>query len=204
METSIDDNENIVDVFYYDYILTKAIEVYKSGISPSKAVTHLQIATILCKRIRAENIQLDQQLYLKEAYLKVLQMLKFYEDKFITNKYENDITVFLKGLECLKTIFNEFSEIKENLSFKKLCIVSLAIYNKIIAEGGKESIEKTKVWVFIKELQEKLNENDSGELKTLTDNFSQAAVSEYLKTIYFENPVMKKFTEFVISNINKG
>lgn len=196
-------DEFLVDVFYYDYILTKAIDVYKSGSSPNKAVAHLHIATILCKRIRAENLHLDRQLYLKEAYLKVLQMVKFYEDKFLTNKHGDDMTVFLKGFECLKTIINEYPEIKNDYEFKKLNTVCLVIYSKMSEDGGKENLEKGKIWPFIKMLHEEEMEKRREEFERLLSGFSVSKVFEYLKEIHFENPVMKRFAEYVTKSIDK-
>ncbi|ELA41743.1 uncharacterized protein VICG_01247 [Vittaforma corneae ATCC 50505] len=196
-------DEFLVDVFYYDYILSKAIEIYQSGSSPSIAATCLQIATVLCKRIRSEGLPLDKQLYLKEMYLKVLQMLRFYEDKFLQNRHGDDMAVFLKGFECFKTIINEYPKIKEDPDFQALSTVSLVIYKKISTQGGKECLEKEKIWSFVKMLIEEQSQARNADFDVLFNSFSEATVFDYLRRIHFKNPIMKKFTDYIKKGIDE-
>lgn len=199
---SITPDEFLVDAFYYDYIISRAIEIYQSGSSASMAATYLQIATVLCKRLRSENLPLDRQLYLKEAYLKALQMLRFYEDKFLQNKHGGDLAIFLKGFECLKTIVNEYPKIKDDPDFQAISTVSLVIYSKISLQGGKECLESERIWPFVRMLEEQ-SKTRQEDFDALFNDFSDAAIFEYLRRIHFKNPVMKKFADFVKKEIDE-
>jgi hypothetical protein len=192
----------IVDVFYYDFILTTCIDAYKKGTSINDASTHLQIATHLCRRIRNKNVLLDEQLYVKELYLKVLQMMKFYEDKFI-NKKCDDLSMFLKGFECLRVITNEFPEIKENQQFQKLGTVCVAIYKTAGMDKKEASTEDGKMFSCMNIMyNEKMSKNPK-ELEELIKGFSMAKVGEYLKDLHFDNPVMKKFADYIKEGLDQ-
>lgn len=192
----------LVDAFYYDYILSETIRIYLSDSQPVAAAHYLRIATILCKELRMEAIKLDDQLYLKEAYLKVLQMLKFYTSKFCVNTKECSLTVIIKGFESIKTITREHPHIKEHPGFQRLEVVTVALYEQIARLGRREDLENSPVKAFVAGL--KSQKTMLPIPPALLTNFTEKEALQILDTIQFERPVMGKFVNFVKEGIDRN
>lgn len=65
----------LVDLFYYDYILYKIIEMYKENVPFSEILVYLEIATVYSKKFKEEKIVMDEELTVKELYIKCYQLL---------------------------------------------------------------------------------------------------------------------------------
>jgi len=193
-------NRILVDVFYYDYILSEAIRLYLHENYQNTTSGYLRIATILCKELRQGQTKLDGQLYLKEAYLKVLQMLRFYSCKFIPNKATCCLSVIINGLESIRAIVLEHPEIQWCSDFQTLLVVVLALHTEIGGCGRKEELERYPVNEFVVMCREKRLPSPL----ELEIRFTDKTALKVLETIHFEQPVMGKFVDYVKKGIDES
>ena len=112
----------LVDVFYYDYILSKIISMYEENTPIENLVSYLKIATVLSRKFRIEKLSLlDKQLYLKEAYVKILQALRV-----DSNETSETLSVLEKVIDCFSALSTEYSPLDDDLGFISMKIVILS------------------------------------------------------------------------------
>jgi len=81
MQQDLDPGADLVDYFYYDYILSKLIHLYCSGGDESQFRPYLQIVTLYSRIIHTIERQMDYEMCFKEIYLLVIQMFHRNEHK---------------------------------------------------------------------------------------------------------------------------
>lgn len=192
----------LVNVFYYDYVISEAIDVYISGKQPILATTYLQVATILSKELRSSHIKLDDQLYMKEAFLKLLQMLRFYKTKFSVDKSGCNLSIITKGFGTIRSIIQENPSIEKDSRFLTFEMIAVAIYQQLSKDGRKNDLENCEDANFIGNLAQ--TEGVQRALTELIESFSVEAAMKLLEPIHFEHPVMEKFIDFVKSGIDNS
>ena len=117
----------LVDIFYYDFILSKIIEMYHENESIETIIPYLKLATVMSKKFRDDKITMDSQVYIKEIYVKIIQFIKHYvsvKNETKDHKSPN------KLIECIQSAISELPELQEDANFLKLCSLAFAIYSK--------------------------------------------------------------------------
>lgn len=191
--------EDLVDVFYYDYILSRIIELYEQAASISVLIPYLKIATVLSKKFRDDKISLDSQIYMKEAYVKIVQITK---QHFM--KPGMDVSTVLKAFECFQVIMEEFPDVEQEKGFENIKAVAVFIYG--LTKKGltlNECAEYQKYDEYINKITASLKEESRNMIKTLNEECSYEKVMEFLNEIKFQNPVLKRFAEFVKDDVDR-
>lgn len=184
--------DTLVDVFYYDYILSKIVKMYETDTPIDSLVSYLKIATVLSRKFRIEKISpLDTQLYLKEAYVKILQVLRM--------ESNDSCSTIEKVFDCFTTLSMEYGPLEDEKAFIKMKMVLLSIYEK--RQGSnKENNETSKT----QRLLIRLEEDEKDGIKQLIAENNIENIIKYLKgTLKFDTPVMMKFTGFIKKEIEE-
>lgn len=187
----------LVDVYYYDYILKKIIEMYKSETSNASISHYLRIATEFSRRFRKERLMMDKEIYLKELYLKVIQTIKAVEKKNTAEPKLDSSEDIFTAISCLNLSVNGFPSLAEDKDYQLLNAVVLALYKQRPVE------EFTVKSMAVDESIAGLGVEEKQMLEELLRDFSYEKMIERMGVIQFGNPVMKKFVGFVQDSIDK-
>lgn len=185
--------DTLIDVFYYDYILSKIIKMYEENAPIEMLVSYLKAATILSRKFRIEKITpLDTQLCLKEAYVKILQLLRM-------GSTEN-CSIIEKVFDCFTTLKTEYSLIENESAFVFMKVALLCIYEKRHG-SSKENNETCELKA--QKLMSELGGEHLMKINELTIDYSPEKVIKYIKSVLkFDNPVMTRFAGFIKKEID--
>lgn len=187
--------DDLVDIFYYDFVLSKIIEIYKSNQAPSVVVPYLRIATPLSKKFREQKKELDKEVYLKEGFIKVYQLLiSLNHNKSIL--LENNIIG--KSLECLDLILRDCPSLEAEKDYKTIRCVGYSVYlMKKNAKGNEESDK----------IEKKLKSLSTEETKLIherVNSFDCNDCIELLSTIKFRHSRLKTFVSSIKKEIDEN
>lgn len=193
--------EILVDVFYYDHILSVIIELYQKEEELATIVPYLKIATALSRKFRNDKIILDKQLYIKEVYVRVLQIARQY---FL--KIKADDKMLIKAFVFIRAVLDEIPVVSTDPNFQAIKVAALSIYKltkdkKDLCDEKRTEMQK---WdLYVNSLQEDLPKGSDATLDALSTECTYEKMMEYLYKIKFENPVLKKFVDYVKNGIDK-
>jgi hypothetical protein len=212
----------LVDIFYYDFLLSKVIELYHHRASIDCIIPYLKIATVMSKKFRDDKIPMDTQVYLKEIYVKIIQ----YVTHYIGSKNESlDPKSSCKLIDCIRSAVVEMPDLSTDQEFLKLVVTAFAIFSKVQNQkidiqkikDSKENTEKSYLngiggnvnftqniqYVnFITESLKDFSFDLINQYTELINKFQSCNLIDYLKTIQLGNPVMKKFSIFIKDKID--
>lgn len=188
--------ENLVDVFYYDYILTRIIELYHGDSPSSIIIPHLKVATPLSKKFREEKIKMDREIYLKEIYIKVLQILKLYDRDFNLKPDTDEKSAIRRTLDCMELILKETPSMGNDADFIMIRNVGYSLYVKKGQNGSDQNIERFDLRM------KQIEKTEYAKINEMAASFKWIEFVNLLSSVSFRNPVMKKFVSFIKDGID--
>lgn len=187
--------ENLVDVFYYDYVLTKIIELYQRNSLPNCIIPYLRVATPLSKKFRDEKVKMDREIYLKEIYIKVVQILKMFDANFISNPNNDEKGAIRRTLECIDLILKDSPALEDDGDFNTIRRVGYSLFLK---KGKDASLQSEK---FVEKI-EQFKASELEKINVMALSFTYNNFMDCLYSISFKNPVMKKFVKYIKDGID--
>lgn len=160
--------------------------MYHSNDPINTIIPYLKIATVMSKKFRDDKVPMDRQAYLKEVYVKAIQVVKH----CISGK---DNKSPAKLIDCIKGVISELPALASDSDFIKIRNVAFCIFigkTNGVNMNDEERINFEEYMKYIKE---------SG-FESL--EFTELNLLLHLKTIKLDNPVMKKFVMSIKTRID--
>lgn len=189
--------DTLVDIFYYDYILTKIIEMYHENVPLPTLVPYLKIATVMSKKFRDEKIPMDKQVYTKEVYVKVIQVIKY-----CISVSPRDPKSQGKLIDCIKGVTHEFPELETDEEFVVVRNVAFVLYLHLDAEEN-GTANKNSYVEYINKTNEGLKKEQREQFVRLNGDLRETELLEYLQTISLGSPAMRKFALSIKGDIDE-
>ncbi|KAI5168347.1 hypothetical protein PAEPH01_0060 [Pancytospora epiphaga] len=182
--------ERLVDIFYYDYILCKIIDMYNKDKPAPELSFYCKIANTLQMEYANADVKLDSEIYVKTVLIKLLQLSETPSDdhrpqinaimlylRFTMDENNFSITPLLKRLITVVSICYAYCFTKDE-GF------NMDNVNFVVSHNGTFAYKAL------------LNREDMG------PEFSWNGIFDYCKTFKFGQPVLFKFVKEIKDEID--
>lgn len=174
-------SDTLVDLFYYDFILFKIIEMYHKQTRTSLILPYLKIATVLSAKFRKLQITMDSELYSKEICIKVIQLIAQCKQGCANHQAS-----IMNTIHLMDGVIKDSPVLETD---KVFLLIMRVLYTISMAKLEKNQVNKIEPTLI------KLNIKRS--------EFELTRLEKQLYSIQFRNPVMIKFAEYIKSNIDE-
>lgn len=184
--------DSLVDLFYYDHILSRILLHYAEGGGGEGVVTYLRLATTLNSKFRNAQMKFDKELYLKEMCVKAIQ--------FTRRSGGGTREAAKRLMQDLMLILCECPQSKADPQFEKIKGIVFACFAHFFRSDEAGEPEHL---AFIREERGTCDHAELSAAAGFAGGFSIEEMHRQLKTFKFMKPVMCKFVDEVCAGIDK-
>lgn len=192
--------------------------MYHEDKEMTQVIPYLKLATTFSKKFRDDKISMDRQVYLKEAYVKVMQVIKHCLHTANGIHSSKDNRAIYKLIDCVQGVACELPALNNDQDFIIIRTVAFSIFvNNSNKENNTENSKKNSDTnskdneateaEYLKYI-EQTNENVSPVIRemynTLVRESNESVLVSNMKKIKFENPALRRLGLDIKNNIDEG